>query len=872
MASSSGSDLEPGGALAGALFEDLLAALATGEGSEPLPAGGLAGSRVGRLRVERLLAAGGMGEVYEAYDELLERRVALKCLRPDHDATPEARARFLREARLLCRLDHPNVCRLHDLVEHAGGEALVLELLAGETLKSRLDEGPRQSFEAALGIAAQIAAGLAAAHAAGIVHRDLKPSNVMLGAGRQLKLIDFGIARRERQQLPSEPAADEPPGAGETLHTRRGSTLGTPAYMSPEQAGGEELGPPTDVYSLGVLLVELFTGRSAYAARDAAELQARVREAQVEPLDDVAAPVRPLLERMLSVDPAARPTIAEVEARLVELALAPERRARARRQRWLAAALFALVALAGGLVAYAYRPEPSLTAAGPPRLAVLPFANHTGDAALDWVEQGLAEMVAENLATVPGVSVVPSRDVAEMLRQKALTLPVAPADVGAVLAGLGANVALSAEVEAGGAPGAFRLRYQAERPGVEPRARSIEAPDLLAAANELSARLSRRLAPDSLLPALNERFSEVPLANQLHAMGLQRLRLEQGAPAAPFFRVARELDAGFLDAPLRLAEALALQSNWSEAAAEAQHVVAAARALGREDLTTAAYTVLANVAHGRDAREEAVRWGEEAVASAERSGNREGLASAVYAMARSLRFLDPPRGRASFERALVLYRELGHRLGEAKALHALGVMADEAGDTARARQLFDEALVIDRELGAARLEAIVLDSQALVLGRTAPAEAAVLLARAVALEKQVGERRALIMSLGNLGDALHETGDLEAAEARFREAEALCQEVEAPVPCALLGFNFAELLLQTGRHAEALPLIDRAEAVYGADDPDLLLERAMYRAAIGDVAGGRRLLARAIAGVDEQRGREVAQEFAEVLAQRSEGR
>src|SRR5262245_13732250 len=157
----------------------------------------LVGRTVGHVRIEALLGRGAMGEVYRGFDTALERPVALKAIRAEQRVTAEARGRFLREARLLSKLDHPNICRVYDLLEGTDCDFLALELIEGETLRSAAS---RLSPEETLRIGEQIAGALAAAHARGVVHRDLKPENVMLTAGtaaggRVVKVLDFGLAR-----------------------------------------------------------------------------------------------------------------------------------------------------------------------------------------------------------------------------------------------------------------------------------------------------------------------------------------------------------------------------------------------------------------------------------------------------------------------------------------------------------------------------------------------------------------------------------------------------------------------------------------------------------------------------------------------------
>jgi serine/threonine protein kinase len=220
---------------------------------------------VNGYRLERELGRGGMAVVYEAWHERLERRVALKVLAEHLAGDAEFRKRFLREARIASRLSHPNLVRTYDIDEHDGLPCIVMELLPGGTLA-----GGSLSREEA----AQVAAGLAHAHEQGVVHRDLKPANILRDAEGLPKIVDFGIARA----------------AEETMLTQTGTVLGTLRYLAPEQAAGHVVGPPADVYSLGVVLDELLTGRT--------------------PADTA------LLDRCRAHDPAARPSAAEVASAL----------------------------------------------------------------------------------------------------------------------------------------------------------------------------------------------------------------------------------------------------------------------------------------------------------------------------------------------------------------------------------------------------------------------------------------------------------------------------------------------------------------------------------------------------------------------------
>jgi serine/threonine protein kinase len=204
------------------------------------------GQTVSHYRILEELGAGGMGVVYKAEDLTLDRHVALKFLSKELGTDESAKKRFIREAKAASALEHPNICSIYEIDQAPDGRLFtVMPCYEGKTLRERLDEGP-MDVDAALAIAAQVASALARAHEKGIVHRDIKPGNVMLtDGGRQAKLMDFGLVKR----------------LDATRVTRTGMTVGTVAYMSPEQALGKETDGRTDVWSLGVMLYEMLTGR-----------------------------------------------------------------------------------------------------------------------------------------------------------------------------------------------------------------------------------------------------------------------------------------------------------------------------------------------------------------------------------------------------------------------------------------------------------------------------------------------------------------------------------------------------------------------------------------------------------------------------------
>ncbi|MBV8858098.1 MAG: serine/threonine protein kinase [Acidobacteria bacterium] len=250
----------------------------------------------GRYRIVGLLGRGGMGEVYRAEDLTLRQTVALKFLPESVAGDGAALERFRREVRIARQISHPNVCRVYDIVEAEGLHFLSMEFIKGEELASVLKRFGRLPEDKGLALARQICAGLAAAHKGGVLHRDLKPANVMIDEAGDARVTDFGLAA-----LAEELRGDE--------------RSGTPAYMSPEQLAGRELTPRSDIYSLGLVLYELFTGRRAFDARTVAEVVRRRRtDATPSSPSSHFKNLDPLVERVimrcLETDPARRPASA----------------------------------------------------------------------------------------------------------------------------------------------------------------------------------------------------------------------------------------------------------------------------------------------------------------------------------------------------------------------------------------------------------------------------------------------------------------------------------------------------------------------------------------------------------------------------------
>jgi len=369
------------------------------------------GKTISHYRIIEKLGEGGMGAVYKAEDVKLGREVALKFLPSELTRDEEARARFLREARAAAALNHPNICTVHEIDEVEGQIFIAMELIEGDDLKARIASGP-VAIDEALEIVAQIADGLAEAHGRGIVHRDIKPANIMLAAGSRAKITDFGLARL----------------AGSSDLTRTGTTMGTVAYMSPEQARGEDIDHRTDIWSLGVVLYEAAAGKRPFQGdRDQAVFRSILNDEPESVASLVAgAPAEfdGAVSRALAKDPRSRYRHAgdfAEDLRTIHRQLDSDR-----------------------TTAVAAEPKP------PPSIAVLPFANMSPDPENAYFGDGLAEELMNALAQLPGLRVV-ARTSAFQFRGK-------DADVREIGAGLNVGAILEGSVRRAG----DRLRVTAQ--------------------------------------------------------------------------------------------------------------------------------------------------------------------------------------------------------------------------------------------------------------------------------------------------------------------------------------------------------------------------------------------------------------------------
>jgi serine/threonine protein kinase/tetratricopeptide (TPR) repeat protein len=376
---------------------------------------------ISHYRIVQKLGGGGMGVVYEAKDLSLGRSVALKFLPDEMAKDPLALERFRREARAASALNHPNICTIHEIAEADGRHFIVMEMLSGETLKHRLAAGPI-ALDQFLELATQIADALDAAHSEGIVHRDIKPANLFVTKRGQAKVLDFGLAKLSG--APESPASAPDGATIDGNLTSPGTTVGTVAYMSPEQARGEELDRRSDLFSFGAVLYEMATGRMAFSGNTSAmmfdailhkaptaavrlnpelppELERIISKALEKDLSlryQNAADLLSDLKRLRRDSSSARVEVASGSAPVAGKAFPWKPVA--------ATAAFLVFAAAGWLAWKSHSAGEEISS-----VAVLPFTNQSGSPDTEYLSDGITESLINDLSKLPKLAVIPRTSV-----------------------------------------------------------------------------------------------------------------------------------------------------------------------------------------------------------------------------------------------------------------------------------------------------------------------------------------------------------------------------------------------------------------------------------------------------------------------------
>jgi len=826
----------------------------------------------GRYKIVRFIGRGGMGEVYEANDLELRQRVALKTVRPEIALDQQAIERFKREIRIAREVTHPNVCRIFDLGHHrrapSGDEIafLTMELLPGETLGERLRRTGRMSTAEALPLATQIAAGLAAAHAAGIVHRDLKPGNIILvpsQEGQQTTravVTDFGLAR-------AGAAADRLT----ELSTASGGIAGTPAYMAPEQVESGKVTAASDIYSLGIVLYEIVTGALPFVGDTPLSTAVkRLKEVPPSPrslVSDLDSKWDAAILRCLERDPADRfASAGDVVKALGGETVTPGRRA-LRLRLAIAGALLVILFTAAAIyylrvtrkVQEGARPTVAGLPAAPFKarrsVAVLGFKNLSGRAEASWLSTALSEMLTTELAAGEKLRTIPGENTAQVKINLSLadadsfgkeTLARIRANLGSDLVVLGSYLALG---KASGGQIRLDLRVQDATAGetIASLTETGTEAGLLDLVARVGARLREKAGAGEISTtekdAMRAAIPSNPEATRLYAAGLSRLRLFDAPEARVLLQKAVAADPQYPLAHSALAAAWSALGYDARAKEEAKKAFDLSGNLSREerlsvegryrettqdwDKATEIYRTLFNffpdnLDYGLRVASVATSAGKgkEALVAVEalrklaapaRDDPRIDLAEAAAARSLSAN----KQAQAAAAKAAVKGGELGSRLLVARARFEEGSALQNLGELEKAKVALEEAEHMFAAAGDRHGVAGSLNNIALVLiSRGDLAGARKICEEALTTYREIGNKSGVALMLSNIGNAHYMQGDLAQAKRMWQETLTAYREIGEKDGVARMLNNIASALADQGDLAGARKSFEAALATY----------------------------------------------------------
>jgi eukaryotic-like serine/threonine-protein kinase len=801
--------------------EDVTIGVSPGRGgtSGPLAVGQNFGPR---YHIIRCIGAGGMGAVYQAWDQELEVAVAVKVIRPDAIGDPQVAAelerRFKRELVLARKVTHKNVVRIHDIGEIGGVKYITMPYVHGSDLATVLKKEGRLPVNRALAIGHQIASGLVAAHEAGVVHRDLKPANVMVDADDHAMIMDFGIAR----------STSTATAFGMTV---AGAVVGTVEYMAPEQARGESVDHRADIYAFGLILRDLMLGgRHAGSTTAVAELMSRMQQAPgpVRDIDpSIPPPVDALLAKCLQPDSAKRFQTTTELLKEVERVLAgdapgatvpsqpafvqPPRR----RLRWshgIAAAAAVLALALGGYALNSRVQSNTSTAAASDRptvsLAVLPFRNATGDPGLNSLGGSLSEVLTTDLGEAKHIRMIPSQRLQEVLNDLRIdpNSNLSPSELARIAGLVNAGSVLWGQYVKFG----DEIRIDATLQDLEQRqttplkARAANDAMLLDAVAQLAGSVQQELAKGSaeVLQQL-QASAWRPTTNSLEALrmyneALQLARQGNHQKALDRFKAAVDTDTNFALAYSALAQTYATLGYDAEAAQFSRRAFSISESMpaGQERLLIAG-------AHYRLTNDDdkAIDTYQQLLTLAPNNVQVQFDLASLYEQNGAF-----DKAKDHFTRTIELDPK------HVDGLTAVGRVNIKRGDPQAALQPLNSALSLAVELDNNEARATVLQAIGIAYKRMArPADALKHYEQSLEIRRTLGQKRGMAASLSEIAQVRESMGQAQEAVKSYNEALALQREIGDQSGTSITLINLGSLLNETlGRPDEGLRFMQEA--------------------------------------------------------------
>ena len=818
------------------------------------------GKQLSHYRIVERIGAGGMGVVYRAHDEQLDRDVAIKVLPAGSLTDDAARKRFRKEALSLARLNHPNVATVHEFGSDQGVDFLVTEFIPGITLDARLAGGPIPPREA-MRLGMQLAAGLQAAHEQGIIHRDLKPANLRLTTDGRLKILDFGLAQLT-------PHASE---MGMTVTvTKSQETSGTLPYMSPEQLSGEMADARTDVWSAGAVLYEMVVGKRPFQQSVHALLINAILNQSPEPPAKLNAAVPPALEgiilKALERDRGQRyQTAAELGAAL-ETAATPSVTSSSStsvptiakhpyRNTIFYSTLLALLIAAMIFVRYRTpRPAPSSQFNRRRSVAVLGFKNVSENPEKSWLSTAIAEMLTTELSQGDQLRTIPGESIAQM--KASLSLPDAdsfsPQTLARIRQNLGSdNVVIGSYVPLGN--GVLRLdaRLQDAVAGVtiaavSEKGNESEIDDLVARAGaELRGKLGIGGLSQEQSAAVKASLPATPEAARLYSEGLQRLRLFDALAARNLLEKSAALEPDYAPTHSALAEALSILGYDAKATEQAKRALDLSAKFSPEDrllIAGRAHELLSENTQAVESYRSLVEsfpdnldYGLLLIRAQVAAGNAD----------------DAQRTLADLRPKAVSEADTA-RLDLADAR-----IANVLSDFKRGQAAADRAASAGRAIGASLLVAQALQSESsawLRLGQ--PQKTMETSDQARALYVSAGDRRGAARCLLTVGDMLYNQSDFAGAKKQFETALGEFQALGAQKSIYAVYERLGNIAYSLGQLSDAKGYYERNEKFHReVNDPGGLASDygnlANVLDGLGDLPGSLKMQQQALAAFKE---------------------